>query len=190
MGYSAPLPRTHETTNHADWVVFFFALAFLGVGQPTDRSALTLLQGSTSAFCASLLKTLAPEAKVGLYTSPHLMAVRERIRINGQPLAEEKFAKYFFEIWDRYEENKEVSDGDGSGERYDGDGLDATMLLYSIGPPVISHAHLGYQADDSYVHSRIPATCARSRRRRSIDKQQRNYTTRAPTNPPTSATSP
>lgn len=46
-------------------------------------------------------KTLS---KVGLYTSPHLRFVRERIQINGQPLSEEQFAKYFFEVWDRLEE--------------------------------------------------------------------------------------
>jgi folylpolyglutamate synthase len=38
---------------------------------------------------------------IGLYTSPHLVAVRERIRINGAPLPEDGFAKYFFEIWDK-----------------------------------------------------------------------------------------
>lgn len=43
-------------------------------------------------------------SKVGLYTSPHLRFVRERIQINGQPLSEEQFAKYFFEVWDRLEQ--------------------------------------------------------------------------------------
>lgn len=37
----------------------------------------------------------------GLYTSPHLVAVRERIRINGIPLSEEEFAMYFFQVWDK-----------------------------------------------------------------------------------------
>ena len=46
---------------------------------------------------------------VGLYTSPHLVAVRERIRINGKPIAEEDFARYFFEVWDRLEKNDVVS---------------------------------------------------------------------------------
>ena len=46
---------------------------------------------------------------VGLYTSPHLVAVRERIRINGIPLSEELFTKYFFEIWDRLVQNNKVS---------------------------------------------------------------------------------
>jgi hypothetical protein len=37
---------------------------------------------------------------VGLYTSPHLVAVRERIRINSAPISAPLFAKYFFEVWD------------------------------------------------------------------------------------------
>ena len=40
---------------------------------------------------------------IGLYTSPHLRFVRERIQINNTPLSEEKFARYFFEVWDRLE---------------------------------------------------------------------------------------
>ena len=41
--------------------------------------------------------------KIGLYTSPHLRFVRERIQINNEPLSEEQFAKYFFETWDALE---------------------------------------------------------------------------------------
>jgi folylpolyglutamate synthase len=29
--------------------------------------------------------------------------VRERIRINGTPISEPEFAKYFFEVWDKLE---------------------------------------------------------------------------------------
>ena len=45
---------------------------------------------------------------VGLYTSPHLIAVRERIRVNGAPISEELFAMFFFDVWDRLEENHHV----------------------------------------------------------------------------------
>ncbi|KAH8106152.1 FolC bifunctional protein [Cristinia sonorae] len=62
-------------------------------------------KGSTCAFTDSLLRHAKPEWKVGLFTSPHLVAVRERIRINGAPLPEEDFAKFFFEVWDRLDEN-------------------------------------------------------------------------------------
>lgn len=68
-------------------------------------------KGSTCAFVSSMLSetpVTAPSGeerprRVGLYTSPHLKAVRERIRINGEPLDEARFAKYFFDVWDRLE---------------------------------------------------------------------------------------
>lgn len=40
--------------------------------------------------------------KIGLYTSPHLITVRERIRIDGAPISENLFTRYFFELWDRF----------------------------------------------------------------------------------------
>jgi folylpolyglutamate synthase len=42
---------------------------------------------------------------VGLYTSPHLRFVRERIKVNNQPISEEQFAECFWELWDRFERN-------------------------------------------------------------------------------------
>ncbi|KAJ9473952.1 Folylpolyglutamate synthase [Pseudozyma hubeiensis] len=67
-------------------------------------------KGSTSAFVDSLLRQLTPvdasaQPKVGLYTSPHMTSVRERIRINGQPVTHELFTKYFWQVWDRLEQN-------------------------------------------------------------------------------------
>ena len=64
-------------------------------------------KGSTCAFVDSILsshRTLhGTPTKIGLYTSPHLIAVRERIRINSEPITEAVFAKYFFEVWDALE---------------------------------------------------------------------------------------
>ncbi|KAK4208524.1 folylpolyglutamate synthase [Rhypophila decipiens] len=42
--------------------------------------------------------------KVGLYTSPHVLSVRERIQLDGVPISRELFTKYFFELWDRLSE--------------------------------------------------------------------------------------
>ncbi|KAF7867372.1 hypothetical protein EAF04_005455 [Stromatinia cepivora] len=47
--------------------------------------------------------------KIGLYTSPHLMTVRERIRIDGSPISEPLFARYFFELWDRFSDASAAS---------------------------------------------------------------------------------
>ncbi|KAK0555349.1 Folylpolyglutamate synthetase [Tilletia horrida] len=62
-------------------------------------------KGSTSAFTSSLLQHASPGAKIGLYTSPHMIAVRERIRINGSPLDEADFADKFWHVWDALEQN-------------------------------------------------------------------------------------
>eukprot|EP00475_Leptophrys_vorax_P023743 TRINITY_DN32623_c0_g1_i1.p1 TRINITY_DN32623_c0_g1~~TRINITY_DN32623_c0_g1_i1.p1 ORF type:complete len:524 (-),score=119.59 TRINITY_DN32623_c0_g1_i1:28-1599(-) len=55
-------------------------------------------KGSTSAFTESILRHKG--LKTGLYTSPHLVSVRERYRINGTPVSEELFTKYFWDTWE------------------------------------------------------------------------------------------
>ncbi|KAF4125081.1 folylpolyglutamate synthase [Geosmithia morbida] len=64
-------------------------------------------KGSTCAFVDAILSQ-AQHAhgrphKTGLFISPHLIAVRERIRINSTPISEGLFTKYFFDVWDRLE---------------------------------------------------------------------------------------
>ncbi|UCS21666.1 MET7 [Nakaseomyces glabratus] len=59
-------------------------------------------KGSTAAFTSSILQQYQDKlTKIGLYTSPHLRSVRERIRINGEPISESKFTEYFFQVWDK-----------------------------------------------------------------------------------------
>ncbi len=48
-------------------------------------------KGSTCAFAASILKEAGE--RVGLYTSPHLVSFRERIRVNGLSISEEDLAE-------------------------------------------------------------------------------------------------
>ncbi|PKY02093.1 folylpolyglutamate synthetase [Aspergillus campestris IBT 28561] len=74
-------------------------------------------KGSTSAFIASILSQYTASQsdsprtlnKIGLYSSPHLRFARERIQIDGAPLSEEKFTKYFFEVWDRLEASAQAA---------------------------------------------------------------------------------
>ncbi|VDM94043.1 unnamed protein product, partial [Onchocerca ochengi] len=58
-------------------------------------------KGSTCAFTESILRQLG--CKTGFYSSPHLIHVRERIRINGHPLLEKDFVKYFRYIYSSLE---------------------------------------------------------------------------------------
>lgn len=54
-------------------------------------------KGSTCAFVESILRSLG--FRTGFYSSPHLVEVRERIRINGRPLSCSDFTRYF---WHNY----------------------------------------------------------------------------------------
>lgn len=56
-------------------------------------------KGSTCAFTESILR--ASGLKTGFYNSPHLIKVTERIKINGRPIDDELFSKYFRQIYDR-----------------------------------------------------------------------------------------
>lgn len=53
-------------------------------------------KGSTSALLASILQREG--YGVGLFTSPHLVAVEERIQVNGQPIAKSELAALLTEI--------------------------------------------------------------------------------------------
>ena len=49
-------------------------------------------KGSTAAFLSAILRM--ENWKVGLYTSPHLWDVRERIQVNGLPLSQSRFTEF------------------------------------------------------------------------------------------------
>ncbi|KPI95371.1 Folylpolyglutamate synthase, mitochondrial [Papilio xuthus] len=56
-------------------------------------------KGSTSAMCESVLRHHG--YRTGFYSSPHLVAVRERIRLNGCIVDKETFSKHFHDVYDR-----------------------------------------------------------------------------------------
>uniref|UniRef100_A0ABI8ALS2 Folylpolyglutamate synthase n=1 Tax=Felis catus TaxID=9685 RepID=A0ABI8ALS2_FELCA len=61
-------------------------------------------KGSTCAFTERILRSYG--LKTGFFSSPHLVQVRERIRINGQPISPELFTKHFWPLYHRLEETK------------------------------------------------------------------------------------
>jgi dihydrofolate synthase / folylpolyglutamate synthase len=66
-----------------------------GLGDPQEGLRFIHLagsngKGSTAAFCESCLR--AAGYRVGLYTSPHLVSIRERIQIDRRPISESDFA--------------------------------------------------------------------------------------------------
>ena len=74
-------------TTHVSCKLFFFQL-WMGDIYPSlliSSSMLScnanLIQGSTCAFCEAILRECG--FRTGLFTSPHLIDVRERFRVNG-----------------------------------------------------------------------------------------------------------
>nr|NP_595450.1 putative folylpolyglutamate synthase [Schizosaccharomyces pombe]O74742.1 RecName: Full=Probable folylpolyglutamate synthase; AltName: Full=Folylpoly-gamma-glutamate synthetase; Short=FPGS; AltName: Full=Tetrahydrofolylpolyglutamate synthase; Short=Tetrahydrofolate synthase [Schizosaccharomyces pombe 972h-]CAA21256.1 folylpolyglutamate synthase (predicted) [Schizosaccharomyces pombe] len=84
--------------------------------QPSDLNRLNVIhvagtkgKGSTCAFTSSILQQIQKSGErsipkcIGMYTSPHLRSVCERIQLNGKPISQELFTKYFFDVWERLE---------------------------------------------------------------------------------------
>jgi dihydrofolate synthase / folylpolyglutamate synthase len=69
---------------------------------PSVHIAGTNGKGSTAAFLESILRQAG--LRTGLYTSPHLERINERIRINGDEILDEAFAAVFSQIHSKIEE--------------------------------------------------------------------------------------
>eukprot|EP00117_Sycon_ciliatum_P030195 scpid50380/ scgid23866/ Folylpolyglutamate synthase, mitochondrial; Folylpoly-gamma-glutamate synthetase; Tetrahydrofolylpolyglutamate synthase len=65
-------------------------------------------KGSTCAMVESILRKHG--VKTGFFSSPHLVEVRERIRLNGQPLSYRQFSDYFWLCYNRLQESKSETD--------------------------------------------------------------------------------
>jgi dihydrofolate synthase/folylpolyglutamate synthase len=63
---------------------------------PCAHVAGTNGKGSTAAFLETILR--AAGFKTGLYTSPHLIRINERVRVNGQEISDADFAAAFTRV--------------------------------------------------------------------------------------------
>mmetsp|Transcript_34549 Transcript_34549/g.83588 ORF Transcript_34549/g.83588 Transcript_34549/m.83588 type:complete len:665 (-) Transcript_34549:265-2259(-) len=59
-------------------------------------------KGSTLSLCESILRN-AHGLNTGMFTSPHLVSIRERIRINGVPVSREVFGRVYWTVRRRLE---------------------------------------------------------------------------------------
>src|SRR5215467_636433 len=69
---------------------------------PSIHIAGTNGKGSTAAFLESILRQAG--YRTGLYTSPHLERINERIRVNGIEISDQSFAAVFSRIHSKIEE--------------------------------------------------------------------------------------
>ena len=83
---------------------------------PTIHITGTKGKGSTACFCSALLSPSSDaddesRTKIGLFTSPHLLYVGERIRINGKPISKALFAQVYWDVRDRLDSKQKQLPG-------------------------------------------------------------------------------
>lgn len=66
-------------------------------------------KGSTACLCETMLRRGAL-LRTGLFTSPHLVDIRERIRINGLPVSKQVFSKAYWTLRRRLETHADGGD--------------------------------------------------------------------------------
>ncbi|KAH1005839.1 hypothetical protein HUJ04_006752 [Dendroctonus ponderosae] len=64
-------------------------------------------KGTTCSYCENILRNHG--YKTGFFSSPHLIEVRERIRLNGIPISQDDFAKHFWRIYNQLDKVKSAS---------------------------------------------------------------------------------
>lgn len=92
-------PEDRFETSESDLERFRTLLHFIGNPQndyPIIHIAGTKGKGSTAAILSSVLERVG--YKVGLYTSPHLITIRERIKVNNRSINKSAFASTVEEI--------------------------------------------------------------------------------------------
>jgi folylpolyglutamate synthase len=67
-------------------------------------------KGSTACMCEAILRERYGQT-TGLFTSPHLLDIRERIRVNSKPISKAVFAEAYWQVRRRLEAHK-VSEED------------------------------------------------------------------------------
>ena len=99
----APELYTHPGQPRRKFSLDEVRILLAALGDPHRRFRSVLIagtngKGSTAATLASILT--ASGARVGLYTSPHLERINERIRIGNSEIADDLFAHLYFRVHD------------------------------------------------------------------------------------------
>lgn len=96
VSYCLAVPRFTKKNDMESTRAFFEYMKSPGTNAEIIHIAGTNGKGSVSAFLQSIC--LKACKKVGMFTSPHLCDIRERIRIDGQMCSEEDFLQGFLAV--------------------------------------------------------------------------------------------
>ncbi len=102
--YILEIPKFTTKNNFSDTLKFYEFLGCPGSAGKIIHVAGTNGKGSVCAFLESLL--LKSGHSCGLFSSPHLVTMRERMRIGREMIREEEFVAVFFTLMKKCEEYK------------------------------------------------------------------------------------
>ena len=114
VAYLKDMPRFTVKKNPADSRDLKWFLKKLGNPEKDLRIihvAGTNGKGSVCAYMSSILQ--AAGYRTAVFTSPHLVDMRERFAVNGEMISEEAFLQGFLAVWDALQETNSANTGDG-----------------------------------------------------------------------------
>lgn len=93
----------HELSSHRKFDLEHMRVLARTLGNPQHRLQSVLIagtngKGSTAATLAGIVQNAG--YRTGLYTSPHLVEINERIQINGEPISNIEFAEIYRRVED------------------------------------------------------------------------------------------
>ncbi|XP_055630515.1 folylpolyglutamate synthase, mitochondrial isoform X2 [Toxorhynchites rutilus septentrionalis] len=101
--YSVLRNRIRSDTFHIEETVKFLQRIGIGLEKldtlPVIHISGTKGKGSTCCLVDSILRTHG--YKTGFFSSPHLVSVTERIRLNGKPIEPSIFSAYFWSVYNK-----------------------------------------------------------------------------------------
>lgn len=102
--------RINERSHNVENTRYYLSL--LGITE-RDLNRLNVIhvagtkgKGSTCAYVESILREKGH--KTGFFSSPHLVMPRERIRIGGHMISEQKFAEHVHDVFYKLKENSQI----------------------------------------------------------------------------------
>lgn len=114
VAYLKDMPRFTVKKNPADSRDLKWFLKKLGNPEKDLRIihvAGTNGKGSVCAYMSSILREAG--YRTAVFTSPHLVDMRERFAVNGEMISEEAFLQEFLAVWDALQETNSANTGDG-----------------------------------------------------------------------------
>lgn len=114
VAYLKDMPRFTVKKNPADSRDLKWFLKKIGNPEKDLRIihvAGTNGKGSVCAYMSSILREAG--YRTAVFTSPHLVDMRERFAVNGEMISEEAFLQGFLAVWDALQETNSANTGDG-----------------------------------------------------------------------------